>query len=142
MAIEEMGGDPPCWAHLFEDEECEPRANQRGHGGVVDLKSASGATGERGPVWTKASDDLNVNLIVLSRGEGVAEHVNAEVDVLFVGVDGEGMLTTGDDAHRLLAGQVLLVPKGAHRSIRATSERLAYLTCHRRRGGLRSARRR
>jgi hypothetical protein len=24
---EPMGGDPPCWAHLFEDEEEEPPAD-------------------------------------------------------------------------------------------------------------------
>jgi hypothetical protein len=40
-------------------------------------------------IWSlQESRDLNVNLVQFTRGEGVGEHVNDGVDVLFVGVPG------------------------------------------------------
>jgi hypothetical protein len=40
-------------------------------------------------IWSlQESRDLNVNLVQFTRGEGVGEHVNDEVDVLLVGVPG------------------------------------------------------
>ncbi len=46
-----------------------------------------------GAIWTRQSEDLNVNLLVFASGEGVAEHVNSEVDVLLVGIAGTGAVT-------------------------------------------------
>lgn len=139
---EEMGGDGACWAHLadelYAEREAEEAARQRQRGVTrpVDLAALGRDAAGRGPVWTLASDDLNANLLVFGAGEGVAEHVNREVDVLLIGVAGEGRVTIGDGAHTLHAGRAILAPKGERRSTLAVSERFAYLTCHRRRAGL------
>jgi mannose-6-phosphate isomerase-like protein (cupin superfamily) len=89
-----------------------------------------------GPVWAQTSADLNVNLVTFDRGQGVPAHVNAEVDVLFVIVAGEGVINLNGEEHPVRAGQLCLVPKGVERAIRSSGGPLAYLTCHRRRGGL------
>jgi quercetin dioxygenase-like cupin family protein len=77
-----------------------------------------------------------VNLLVLNAGEAVEEHVNTVVDVLLVGIAGAGIVRIDGLEHGLAAGQVLIVPKGTRRSIASAGGRFAYLTCHRRRGGL------
>jgi quercetin dioxygenase-like cupin family protein len=105
---------------------------------IVDLHEKL-ATGERaGVVWTlEQGDDINVNLVRFSAGEGVGEHVNEEVDVLLVGVSGSGVVAVDGHEHVLRAGVVAFVPKGTRRSTRSDSEDFAYLTVHRRRGPLR-----
>jgi mannose-6-phosphate isomerase-like protein (cupin superfamily) len=130
---EACGGDPPCWAHLFEEEAGGADPDRAG---AVDLAALARDAAGRGPAWTLRSEDLDVNLLVFGAGEGVAEHVNGEVDVLLVGVAGEGVVAVDGRPHPLGAGQAVLIPKGARRSIRAAGERFAYLTCHRRRQGL------
>jgi quercetin dioxygenase-like cupin family protein len=89
-----------------------------------------------GPLWSATTEDLNVNLVAFPAGEGVPRHVNAEVDVLLLVVSGEGEVEVDGVAHRVGAGQLCLIPKGASRAIRALDGRFAYVTCHRRRGGL------
>ena len=124
---DEMGGDPACWSHLFEGD---------GQSATVDLTELAKTAPGRGPIWTQQTDDLNVNLLRFSRGEGVAEHVNSEVDVLLMGVYGSGVVTINGNGNSLAAGQALIIPKGTVRSIIATDEFFSYLTCHRRRAGL------
>lgn len=102
----------------------------------VDLWAFADATASRGAVWSDSSDDLNVNLVVLDPGGEIRAHVNREVDVLIVGVSGHGWIEANGERHELRAGVALVVPKGARRSSHAGDERLAYLTCHRRRAGL------
>ncbi|HEU5432797.1 MAG TPA: cupin domain-containing protein [Thermomicrobiales bacterium] len=110
---------------------------------IVDLAALAGANPAFSPVWTHQSGDLNVNLLVFEQGDGVAEHVNAEVDVLLVGIAGEGEIAIDGRPQTVRAGMAAVIPKGARRAIRATSDRFAYLTCHRRRAPLlpRAARR-
>ena len=103
---------------------------------VIDLHEAALEDGARGPVWTSRSEDLNVNLIVLPKGEEIPEHVNSEVDVLIVPISGSGRLTIEDGQQLLKPGVVVLITKGSRRVVQATSERFAYLTCHRRRASL------
>ncbi len=146
---EEYGGDPPCWAHLFDEEttgmenEIEGRAGSwesaalhTGAGDIVELAALVRAATAPGAAWTHQSEDLNVNLLVFASGEGVAEHVNTEVDVLLVGIAGAGAVTVDGTRQILRAGQALLVPKGANRGIQSESDSFAYLSCHCRRGGL------
>jgi len=102
---------------------------------VVDLVALAGAAHGR-PVWAHQSEDLNANLLVLVRGEGVAAHINREVDVLVVGVAGEGVVEVDGTSHDIAVGTALIIPKGSSRAIRAEGDRFAYLTCHRRRAGL------
>ena len=96
------------------------------------------STEERtGVVWSlQESDDLNVNLVQFTEGEGVGEHVNDEVDVLLVGVSGSGEVRINGGLHRLSGGTLILLPKGARRSTHGISADFAYLTIHRRRGPL------
>ena len=103
---------------------------------AVDLLALVQASGERGPLWTHQSADLNVNLVALDAGQSLAESVNGEVDVLLVGVAGEGVVTVDGQPLGLAAGHALVVPKGARRAIASVGGRFAYLTCHRRRAGL------
>ncbi len=89
-----------------------------------------------GPVWTHASADLNVNLLRFDGGRGVPAHVNQEVDVLVIAVAGEGIIEIDGSPRRITAGQLCVIPKGVTRAIRSGGAPFAYLTCHRRRGGL------
>ncbi|HZS86980.1 MAG TPA: cupin domain-containing protein [Chloroflexota bacterium] len=104
--------------------------------GVVDVAALARQGGDRQPLWAYQSTDLNVNLLAWNAGDGVAEHTNAEVDVLIVGIEGHGVITVEGVSHPLRAGQVLIIPMGTRRAIQGTSDCFAYLTCHRRRGGL------
>ncbi len=94
----------------------------------------------RGPgvVWAEGdSEELNANLVCFPEGRGVGEHVNDEVDVLFLGVSGSGVLGVDGEETTLDAGRLVLVPRGASRTTRSASEDFAYLTVHRRRGPVR-----
>jgi quercetin dioxygenase-like cupin family protein len=147
---EEYGGDPPCWAHLFEEETIGLEIDVEGQAGssesagpdtgqgqeAVDLAALAHSATAPGAIWTRQSEDLNVNLLVFASGEGVAEHVNAEVDVLLVGIAGEGAISVDGTRQILSAGHAMVVAKGTNRGIQGMSDRFTYLTCHRRRGGL------
>lgn len=102
----------------------------------IDLVSLAQAATETGAIWTRQSDDLNVNLVRFGPDGGVGAHVNDEVDVLLVGIWGEARIEIAGANHPLRAGQSVLVPKGVLRAIRGTGQAFAYLTCHRRRAGL------
>lgn len=103
--------------------------------------AAASAEMQEGTVWAlEASRDLNANLVRFGAGRGVEEHVNDEVDVLFVGVSGSGFVESDGEEHPLSAGKLIFVRKGAQRSTQSTSEDFAYLTVHVRRGPLRVSR--
>ncbi|CAN5675024.1 hypothetical protein BH24ACT22_BH24ACT22_07200 [soil metagenome] len=92
---------------------------------------------EAGVVWTlENSGDLNTNLVRFPAGEGVGEHVNDEVDVIFVGISGSGFVNVDGSDHQLPDGALVFVPKGLQRSTHSKSDDFAYLTVHRRRGPL------
>jgi quercetin dioxygenase-like cupin family protein len=96
------------------------------------------AAGREGTIWSiEASPDLNVNLVRFGVSRGVGDHANDEVDVVFVGVSGTGVVEVDGCEHPLEAGKLVFVPKGARRSTRGASEEFAYLTIHGRRGPLR-----
>lgn len=89
------------------------------------------------PAWSEQGEDLNLNLISCTAGQGIDRHVNAEVDVLIVGIDGEGSVEIDDAWHDLRPGQAVVIRKGARRATRCDGDHFAYLTCHRHRSGLR-----
>ena len=105
----------------------------------ADLEALSAsAAGREGVIWSlEAGSDLNANLVRFGAGRGVGEHVNDEVDVVFVGASGTGEVEVDGREHALGAGKLVFVPKGARRSTRSASEDFAYLTVHRQRGPLR-----
>lgn len=132
--LEAEGGDAACWAHLVDDFA---NADGSSLAGVVavDLAAIAGGSTEVVP-WSTRSADLNVNLLHFQAGDGVGAHINAEVDVLLIGVAGEGDVLVDGEPYPLRAGRVVLVPKGRKRATLATSEHFSYLTCHRARPGL------
>jgi quercetin dioxygenase-like cupin family protein len=105
----------------------------------MDLNELVVSAGDRvGVIWALGgSDDLNANLVRFDAGGGVGEHVNEEVDVLFVGVAGSGSVRVDGKEHALSAGALVFVPRGTRRSTSALSDGFAYLTVHRWRGPLR-----
>ncbi len=94
------------------------------------------STDNIGVLWGGQSDDLNVTLLSWSRGEGVAQHINNEVDVLLVVLHGTGRVVVNGTPFDLHSGQSLLIRKGSARRIESTGERFSYLSVHRRRAGL------
>jgi quercetin dioxygenase-like cupin family protein len=53
--------------------------------------------------------------------------------VIVMGVSVSGIVTVDREEHRLSAGVLAFIPKGAARAIVSVSEDFAYLTVHRRR---------
>ena len=103
---------------------------------LIDIAAALRQAGTDGPIWSVNSEQLNVNLLRLPAGDGIAAHVNREVDVVLVIFEGSGELTVDDAAYALHPGRTVVVPRGALRAMRCTAGPLVYLTCHRRRAGL------
>jgi quercetin dioxygenase-like cupin family protein len=103
---------------------------------IIDIAAILRQAGTDGPIWSVNSEQLNVNLLRLPTGDGIAAHVNSEVDVALVIFEGNGELTVDGIAYSLRPGRTLLVPRGAMRAMRCTAGPLVYLTCHRRRAGL------
>lgn len=66
----------------------------------VDLLERTGS----GPLWGIASSDLNATLLVWPAGHEIAEHVNAELDVLVIVLSGRGSATVDGATHDLGAG--------------------------------------
>jgi len=89
-----------------------------------------------GPVWGAASADLNATLLEWPPGQGPAEHVNEERDVLYVVLAGSATLTVDGEAHELDAGEARIVDKGARRALVAGSDGVRYLPAHVRRRAL------
>ena len=87
-------------------------------------------------MWGAASADLNATLLDWPAGEGPAEHVNEQLDVLYVVIDGSATLTVDGESHELGAGEATIVDKGARRALVAGRDGVRYLTAHVRRGGL------
>ena len=100
--------------------------------GAVDLIALDGI----GPLWGMASTDLNATLLAWPAGHDVAEHVNAELDVLVVVLEGRGTAIVDGVGHELAAGCALLIARGARRRITAGDGGLRYVSVHRRRGPL------
>ncbi len=99
---------------------------------VVDDLSQVSLLGPSGAVWGLDSPQLNANLVVIAPGEGIAEHVNGELDVLMFVTGGSGTVVIDGVTHEIRTDSVLLIPRGATRSVRS-DDRLAYLTVHHRR---------
>ena len=125
----------------MSDPTKAPQANdgRRGDEASVSLDKLVASAGDRvGVIWTlEKSGDLNTNLVRFDAGGGVGEHVNEEVDVLFVGMAGSGSVRVSGEEHVLSAGALVFVPRGVRRSTSASTDGFAYLTVHRRRGPLR-----
>jgi mannose-6-phosphate isomerase-like protein (cupin superfamily) len=89
-----------------------------------------------GPACSINSEQLNVNLLRLSQGASIPQHINEEVDVLFVVIQGTCKLIVDNQTTVLRTGMSAVVPCGYLRALRCTIGPLVYLTCHRRRAPL------
>jgi quercetin dioxygenase-like cupin family protein len=134
----DVGGDPPCWAHLFADTDVA--AGQAGEdrvpATVADLGSVD-TTGRAGVVWSLPHGaDLDASLVHLHPGGSIDSHVNDEVDIVISVIAGDGQLVVGGTSNRLRDLVVALIPKGERREIRAGSVGITYLSIHTRRSPL------
>lgn len=102
----------------------------------VDLVALARMSSNAGSIWSGGQNDLNVNLVRFDAADGVAAHVNDDVEVLIVGIVGTATIDVNGLCQPLGPGQALIIPRGARRAIVAGAEGVAYLTCHRRRAGL------
>ena len=98
-------------------------------GTPIDLIAPRG----EGPVAGLASSDLNATLLTWPAGHELAEHTNAERDVLLIVLAGGGEATVDGHRHALAAGVALLVERGRSRSLRAGDQGVRYLSVHTRR---------
>ncbi len=106
------------------------------HHEPIDTSALRAAAVHDGPLWSIVSAQLNANLLRLSTGQAIPAHVNSAVDVLLVVLAGRGCITIDADTYDLIPGHMVVIPRGARRSIISQSDPLAYVTCHIRRAGL------
>jgi quercetin dioxygenase-like cupin family protein/iron-sulfur cluster repair protein YtfE (RIC family) len=100
----------------------------------------TGAPNGSGPVWGTESEELNATLLDWRAGEGPAEHVNDERDVLVVVLAGSAIVRTENQERELAAGEATIISKGRRRKITAGRHGVRYLSVHRRRPPLQIAR--
>jgi len=98
---------------------------------VLDLCAAIGEN--TGPQWGTATDDLNGTLLSWNQGQEIASHVNNEVDVIMVVIQGNGVLTLDKVVHEIHDGMAAVIPKGVERAVIAESTPFVYLNIHRKR---------
>ncbi|GAA2446577.1 hypothetical protein [Streptomyces macrosporus] len=100
----------------------------------------AGASPEQGgALWRLAESgrQLDANLVRLPPGASVGEHVENDLDVLLLVVDGGGEIEDGAGGRTALAPKALVwLPRTSRRALRAGPEGLVYLTVHRRRPGM------
>lgn len=99
----------------------------------VDLIDGSGS----GPILSRETEDLDVNVVRLPAGRSIDEHINREVDVVMVVLSGSGIVSVDDQDYPVGAQKMLIILKGSRRAIRTVGdEALLYLSMHRRRARL------
>lgn len=103
---------------------------------LIDLLATGRQFEISGPQWSFESTDLDLTLLTWTSQQGIVPHINTEVDVVLVGIDGEGEVAVNDEVYQLRAGQAVLIAKGAKRSLRCISTSWSYLSIHQRRRGL------
>ncbi|GAA2803759.1 hypothetical protein RMN57_00315 [Kitasatospora sp. CM 4170] len=107
-------------------------------GVILDDLLREAAADAAGALWRLTGDDrqLDANVVRLRPDATVAEHVEPDLDVLVVGLSGEGALRCAGTLHDLRPGVLRLLPRGAARGVSAGPDGVVYLTVHRRRPGL------
>ncbi len=139
MQREELGGDPPCWAHLLDEDDDDASTPDIG-ALVVDL--GKDRMGSGGAIWSLPhGGDLDANLVRLDPGAGVGSHINNDVDVLVFVQAGTGELIVDEQPRQLGTDHLALIPKGSQRSIVAGDAGITYLSIHRQRSPLGISRR-
>ncbi|MEZ0324388.1 MAG: hypothetical protein ACAH95_00640 [Fimbriimonas sp.] len=99
---------------------------------VIDLPLLIKTVDSSGPLWGTESEQLDATLLFWRRGEGIARHVNDEVDVLIMFLKGSAVVSIGEQELVSTTGQVVLIPRGSERSLVALED-CAHLNVHQRR---------
>jgi quercetin dioxygenase-like cupin family protein len=100
---------------------------------VVDARALAARVRELGAQWSLSGErELEANVVHIPPGDGIGDHASG-LDVVIVGIAGEGTVTAGAEAWRLQAGVLIFVPRSLVRAIRSGGSGLTYLTIHRRR---------
>lgn len=99
------------------------------------------AAHREGAAWAYSGEQLNVTLLSWEPGHEIEHHVNEERDVLLLVLRGDGVLAIDHVEHELVAGRLVVVPRGAGRSVLAGPGGLAYVSAHVARGLLQVTRR-
>jgi quercetin dioxygenase-like cupin family protein len=69
----------------------------------------------------------NITLFAFDKGEGLAEH-SSPFEALVQVLDGRAEITIGGNAHRVLAGENIMLPANIPHSLRATDRFKMMLT--------------
>lgn len=91
---------------------------------------------ENGPQWGTATNDLNLTVLSWKNGQGVTEHVNNELDVLWLALEGMAEISIDGEVFPLEQGGAIVIPRGASRALKSTSADFKYISIHKRRAGL------
>lgn len=100
---------------------------------IVNLFSTGQESSVQGPAFSLESPDLDCNFLLFDRGEGVPLHINAQVDVAGVVLNGEGFLQVDGQQFLLSEGDFFYIPRGTARKLRSAGGPFAYLSFHARR---------
>ena len=95
---------------------------------IVNLYELEVEPNLHGPVFSLESQELDCNLLRFDKGEGVPLHINAQVDVAGVVLEGQGFLQVDDQQHLLTEGDFFFVPKGSARKLRSAGGPFVYLS--------------
>lgn len=90
----------------------------------------------QGPIWSHGGEQLDVNVLYFDKGEGVAAHINATLDVWWVVIAGEGEAVINGEVSLVTVGTCLYIPAGATRAMRSLGGPLVYASVHTKRRGL------
>lgn len=99
-----------------------------------DLGSATSDTDLNGAIWKLEPSErqLDANIIALSAGEEIGEHLGPDLDVLLHIISGSGTLETETERLNLTPGDVVYLPARARRRFIAADEGLRYFSVHQR----------
>jgi mannose-6-phosphate isomerase-like protein (cupin superfamily) len=100
---------------------------------VIDLQRVLAAATSNGPQWSDECEDLDITLLFWREGDHIAEHVNSEVDVVLIGLTGQGIVKVAGQEQVLTPGTLLIIPKGVPRSVTAGVGGFGQLNIHKRR---------
>jgi mannose-6-phosphate isomerase-like protein (cupin superfamily) len=93
-------------------------------------------SGRGGPEWGTETSELNATLLAWPAGGGTPAHINSELDVVLVVLDGTAEIENDGTLALARAGAVVVLEKGARRRVTAGPSGVRYLTVHRRRTGI------
>jgi quercetin dioxygenase-like cupin family protein len=99
----------------------------------VDASAVAARARDLGAQWSLTGErELDANVVHIPACDGIADHASG-VDVVMVGIAGEGTVIVDGQAMALRPGVLTFVPRDLVRSVRAGGSALSYLTVHRRR---------